>query len=558
MIEDIDYLIENKDLDSQVIFIDSSTRNKRFYPNSNNYAITFDQPFNLVYGFEILNAAVPVTMYNIDIYNNTFYYSVVYINSATLVNINPVEYVNEIITSKSFISLFNNEKYQTFIIVGSTTQLNNFISLATPYNYIISHETYLMYIRQTINTFEIIPLSTQNKSEYFFFIFKSINYCIKQNLDNQNLIDIINTNEYSLTLNNDSSITLIYFIPYNINKNTYIAIKNSNSFIIAIENKIATLSIGNYTLLTITNALNDIINPDVSIATTTFVPNQEGKIYFYSSSYIMINASIGNMVNSLGFDTYPFGTESLTTYSGLIIGDNYLVYGSVYDQTIPGYKIISPGLVSLLGERFAILEIEELNDHLAGSYSYTSGSVGVAMFTMAAAFGGMNNLRFDFTTLIRKPFHPIGKLSKLTLSFKTIAGNLYDFKCINHQLMINIKFYRPTQKNKFIRSILNPNYDPNVMNYLSNKRNIQNEEDSDEEQIFDNDKYYELYKKELDKYDYSSSDDDNESVNNKSIASSDNNLSLSSSNNNDSDSDDSEINLDTYIQNIKKFKLGIL
>jgi hypothetical protein len=39
---------------------------------------------------------------------------------------------------------------------------------------------------------------------------------------------------------------------------------------------------------------------------------------------------------------------------------------------------------------------------------------GIGLFKMASAFGGITNLRFDYTTLITRPFHPIGKLSKLS------------------------------------------------------------------------------------------------------------------------------------------------
>jgi hypothetical protein len=164
-------------------------------------------------------------------------------------------------------------------------------------------------------------------------------------------------------------------------------------------------------------------------------------------------------------------------------------------------------LISLLGERFAILRIKELEDHLYGSYSYMQMTPGIGMFKMAAAFGGITNLRFDYTSVVRKPFHPIGKLSKLSIRFETSSGRLYDFKGVNHQLMVNIKFYVPTQKVKFSKSILNPNYDPNVMEYMSKNKSIQYREDSDDEEEFDQENYYQLYRKELDKYDYSSSGD---------------------------------------------------
>ena len=98
----------------------------------------------------------------------------------------------------------------------------------------------------------------------------------------------------------------------------------------------------------------------------------------------------------------------------------------------------------------------------------------------------------------------------MTFRFETSSGDLYDFKGVNIQILFMIKFLVPTQKFKFEKSILNPNYDPNFMKYMSTSKNIQYKEDSDNEEEFDNDKYYQMYKKEMDKYDYSSSGDEDD------------------------------------------------
>jgi hypothetical protein len=73
-IEDIDYLYENSIKESVITLIDSSTRNKFVYPKSNSYTIDFEEPFKYVYGVDILEASIPVSMYEIDIANNTLYF----------------------------------------------------------------------------------------------------------------------------------------------------------------------------------------------------------------------------------------------------------------------------------------------------------------------------------------------------------------------------------------------------------------------------------------------------------------------------------------------------
>jgi hypothetical protein len=77
--------------------------------------------------------------------------------------------------------------------------------------------------------------------------------------------------------------------------------------------------------------------------------------------------------------------------------------------------------------------------------------------------------------------------------------------------MFVIKFLVPAQKHIFYKSILNPNYDANFIRYMSSSRTIENKEDSDEEQDFTTKENIVKYKKEIQQYDYSSSDDDGES-----------------------------------------------
>ncbi len=72
-IEDIDYLYKNSIKESVVTLVDSSTRNKFLYPKSNSYIIDFEEPFRYVYGVDILEASIPVSMYQIDKTNNTLF-----------------------------------------------------------------------------------------------------------------------------------------------------------------------------------------------------------------------------------------------------------------------------------------------------------------------------------------------------------------------------------------------------------------------------------------------------------------------------------------------------
>ena len=350
-----------------------------------------------------------------------------------------------------------------------------------------------------------------------FFKFLEKDYGIPDNEANQFLVNLIVNAQYYMYYGATGTEIIFYDI-HTIDKQTYAVIeKSTTAYQIIIHNYAKYIEVGNYDILTLTNDLNTITKPlGLEIEPSTPDPKKQAKINLKSDHMILLNGNRGELIKSLGFDTYPTLTQSISNYKGWIIGDNYFIFGSITYDAISDTgaikkmnKIVSPGLVSLLGERYAILRIKELEDHLHGSYSYMRMTPGIGMFKMAAPFGGLTNLRFDFTSVVKKPFHPIGKLTKLSIRFETAStGKLYDFKGVNHQLMFNIKFYVPTQKINFGKSILNPNYDPDFLKYMAANKAIQYREDSDEEEEFDNDKNYTNYKLELQKYDYSSSDEE--------------------------------------------------
>lgn len=506
MIDDVTYLVENAEKDSQIIYVDSSLRNRLYYPNANEYTIEFDQPFKLVYGFDVLDAAVPVTMYNVDAYNNTLDFTVVAKNPSAIFDIDPEYYFEEVSVCTNFINMYSREG-STFIMVGEEANLSGYASSVTA-----PDPNYAMFYRKVFENTEIVAKTNQSPDVFFIFTFKSKKFCVPNTNVNQDLITTIQDSNFYLRWNDTTNrYDLVYFVQIIINQSVFAAIRTANAHIVSISNYSKALEIGNYDVLSIVNDLNDLLSTaNIEVQPTTAVPKKQGKIKFSSPSLIILNGAKGGLIKSLGFDTSPTTVPS-RNYKGWAIGNNIYNYGAIYNSATSRYDIDSPGLISLLGERFTVLRIKELEDHLYGSYSYMSMTPGIGMFKMAAAFGGVTNLRFDYTSVVRKPFHPIGKLSRLSIRFETASGRLYDFKGVNHQLMFNVKFYVPTQKIKFAGSLLNPNYDPNMMKYMANNKSIQYKEDSDDEEEFDEDQHYEMYKKELDKYDYSSSEGEKES-----------------------------------------------
>lgn len=498
MIDDLDYLLQNAETDSQIMYIDSGLRDKITYPQPNDYTIEFEQPFKFVYGFDVLDATLPVTMYNVDIYNQDIYLTVVKKNTISEVLQEPLFYFKEITHCKSFLEEYSSDKIFQFFVIGNEDVLDPYLDALTS-----EDDNYVIYFRHIIEDLGIQLHTLQSTTEFFVFEYDNTNYCIKKS-NNEIIMEYISSGDYALLIENNI-INFIYFKKQLIDETVFNAIETTNSFIILVKNYIRKLEVGDYDINTLVNDLNDSLIPtQIEIATTTSFARIQAKVQFSSTNLFFINGLKGNLVKSLGFDIYPGSITNPTTHSSWIIGENKYIFGSIYNVRTGRYNITSPGLVSLLGERFCVLRVKELEDHLYGSYSYMNMAPGVAIFKMVNTFGALTNLRFDFSSVTRKPFHPIGRLSKLSFRFETPHGRLYDFKGVNHQLMIVIKFYVPSQKMKFTRSILNPNYDANFIDYMAKHKSMQyHEKTTSDDESGD----FEDYKKDIKKYDYSSSEE---------------------------------------------------
>lgn len=513
MIEDISYLKNNSDNDSISFYVDSGKRDKRYWPSPSEYSLTFDQPFKLVFGFDVLDAAIPTTKYNIDNENCVLAFTLFSVQTGNDLG-NIESFIIDLSYNKEFVEMFDEINDNTsFLLSNDTIQTFN-IHVLSPS---IQNTTYYAFEKIIVNNVPIQPRTNQLPSEYYFFRFEQKDYAIANTSENLKYIDLIAYESYNLTYASSNESTIVYFKRYKIDSGLSRLIESNGLYEVKVENVRFNLEIGNYDISTLRNELNVLLNIyDIEVETTTPIESKQGRYRFTSSSKIIImNGTRTTLKENLGFSMLPDSSQS-SMYKIFKIGENPYVFMSLWDEFTRVYKLEAPGLINLFGERYVILRIKEIEDHLLGSYSYMSMSPGIGMFKLAASYNDVTNLRFDYVSLVRKPFHPIGKVSKLTFRFETAKGDLYDFKGVNHQLLMVIKFLVPSQKNMFNKSILNPSYDPNFMNYMASMKGIQNREESDEED-FDDEDNYRKYKKELDKYEYVSSSTEDSSDNDSEI-----------------------------------------
>lgn len=507
MIDDIAYLKENSVSDSIAFYVDSSARDHKYFPTPSEYSISFEQPFKFVYGFDVLDASIPTTQYNIENNNNDLAITAFAVPTGNELG-DIVPYIEDIVHSKDFIGMFEDTERNVALLINEDTATTYSLSALSSS---IDTTAYYAYVWKQLADVPIELKRYQVPEDYFFFVFENKEYAI-QVAGNESIIDIISYENFALRFMSGGSL-ITYYEVLKLDNLTYNLLENNGDFIMSIDNIRITIDIGNYDIGTLRNELNTLVNTyAIELETTTSIETRQGKYKITASQRIMIlNGHLSTIRENIGFSQLP--NPALTSnYRCITVGDNPYVYMSIYDDFYQVYKLEGPGLVNLFGERYVILRIKEIEDHLLGSFGYMSFSPGIGMFKLASTFNDVTNLRFDYVSLVRKPFHPIGKINKLTFRFETAKGKIYDFKGVNHQMLMVVKFLVPTQKLVFQRSVLNPNYDPDFVKYLARNQTIRNKEDSDDEEQFDDDDNKQQYKKMLAKYDFSSSEESDEDV----------------------------------------------
>jgi hypothetical protein len=157
------------------------------------------------------------------------------------------------------------------------------------------------------------------------------------------------------------------------------------------------------------------------------------------------------------------------------------------------HVLTAPGIYSLIGPKYIVMRCQEIEEHSFRSLAFTKHHLGLGMIKLGVV--GYSENRMDFNKVPLREFHPIGKLTRLTIRFELPSGELYDFKGVNHNITFAIHYLEPIQQEKFNKSILNPNYDGNYLSYMYTHEE-QEEESDDEPENFDRDELDDYRKQE--------------------------------------------------------------
>jgi hypothetical protein len=241
------------------------------------------------------------------------------------------------------------------------------------------------------------------------------------------------------------------------------------------------LDIGDFSLSQLIQLLN-IKLIDLTIESLSTPPDVKNKIAFLSSKPFVLDMNNSTLRNNLGFNLSQNVNDGyFTQINDLLITKDITKFRYFISKPLDTlYRIEAPGIVDLIGEKYVILNCPEIEEHSSLSLSYSKHNLGLARFKLGTLGYNDENISIQKTNL--REFHPIGKFSKMSLIFKTQDNKLYDFKGANHNITFKVHYYQTLNNIPFDKSILNPNYNPNVLEYKMNQLNKQDSDDDLEDE----------------------------------------------------------------------------
>lgn len=504
-IEDVDYMHERSLQDAATFLIDSGKRDRRYYPIPAEYVTEFSEPLKNVFGIDVLDASIPGTMYNVDAHNNKLRYAVFLPTPSLASGSDFVDVFSILSTSTRFMDCLVDAATNTTVSVVCADSFrlpaSASVSASKTDKLLVSYQllpTTLLEmsdgIRQALGgQARLASITSLQSQNVLWFVSRGLWYGSPDRAlwaQIQSYMDLGSRDVCVLPLGRGSAGSATHDIVFTESLYLVESVPGGGDGVEwQVSFRTMRMELGNYNLASMASNLVEILFASrfEILSTSSGNYDKQNRFMFRNQSPFLLDMTASTLSEVLGFDLRPARSSgnkppewgSTVTEA---LGQGYQVldvppgarnaaraqqlFGSVYNASTRDHRLLAPGIVNLLGVRYLTLRCPEIEDHIHGSRSYGDHSVGVGVFKLPSP-NEVANLRFDFVNLIRKPFHPIGKLSRLTFRFEFQEGVLYDFKGINHQILIALKFYSPPRAPRPPVSVLNPDYNPDYLGYLT-------------------------------------------------------------------------------------------
>lgn len=489
-IEDIDYLHQNSEKSSFVVFIDSNMRNRVAYPTPSQYVIEFEEPFRLVYGVEILDATIPSTMYDVDFHNSLLSFINVALPKTIFESTVPNKHVGyiqrriaELCTHPMFLAQINPQRP---LVIGPPYNDAKIMAVSETYYQVHQGPDIPVFVRIVKTIVRSLTLTAANLgSTHMLLPAPYGEYAIQTTSLLPADIEVIRNSQFYLDA---SAMQLIYY--------RYLSLLNDvdakpeedpDEIFIQLTLQDRRLTFGGYSmdilltemtakLLTNTTSMNLSVGPFPGDGDLS-----KRNIFSYTTTQVVIlDMQRSTCAQMLGFDMYAARDFEQSFYAKVTIPGNEKLFMSISESvarlaqnitqsTVAAslkYMLVTPGIITIDGPKYIVLRCPELEDHINTSFFANKSNYGLGIFKLVSS-NSVGFLRFDFVNIVRRPFHPIGKLGRLTIQFEMLNGQLYDFKGVNHNIIMSINYYVPANVTRSrMLSTLNPNYEPDFRKYL--------------------------------------------------------------------------------------------
>jgi hypothetical protein len=527
-IEDVGHLLKNSVQESALLFIDSSRRDRGKYPTPSEYVVQLDEPIPNVYGIDVLDASIPSTMYNVDAHNNSLRIIEVDVAQSGAFISSSGSSIDE--QERQQLRVLNDEMFamgyasplrmnwlpdpegsEYVVVVGEWEDAQPPLALAgyspettmvaaTDADGVDDAHRYRVLRKRRFGPFPVLRGSRSPD-----VVVGDIAYTISTSPDGPYASEADRARA-ALALEPQPRVAMV---PYDavaqlytmVAYDTY-ALPDAGAFeAVASELtsarrflrfRVATASIetGNYTGITalqiaFQSAL-DAANIGVRVGSTTGVVEKQAKFRLTSDAgtRVLLSTAESTARMTIGFDLDASMDANAKPragrgYAAVTAGGQAAPMYTGVMQDDGSFRLDTPGIIALTGMRYITLRCPEIEQHVGAIGKYGPYSAGIGVFKLLNP-NEVAQLRFDYINLVRKPFHPIARLTRLRLRFELPDNVLYDFKGVNHQILVTVKYYTPVPMPSSSSSmpsatedpfpyVLNPDYDPNFMNFIARR-----------------------------------------------------------------------------------------
>jgi hypothetical protein len=465
-IEDIDYLLENSEQQSHLVHIDSAARDRTLYPRPNEFVVDFPTPFRFVYGYDILDAVVPTTMYNIEPHNNTMVFGRVESMRpgwSSEMGALDAAFFSEFAFIPDVGARFTDPTPGAVTIVEAAT-----LSMLGIVSALDDNGPGVWVIHR-------VQAASAPDDTYSVRVLHPALY-----LTDADAGLLTSKHHVKTGATDDAGLTEVHIARFvHLADFDYTHIVQSQSFDVRILVHNIHLAPRQYDSRQLQQALNALmVDTGCTIAHVSAVPEQANRYLWTSDAPFWFNMSATTCRRVIGFDelnTPPGIPDHYRTFPNNMDPERRM-FASVFDTVAHRHTLVSPGLIDLAGIPYVVLRAPELEDHAYSGESHNQVTVrGLGIFKLLASGGGLTNLRFDFVNFSRRPWHPIGKLSRLTFRIERSNGELYDFKSINWSILMVFKYFVPAVRAKQPRyniGMLNAEYKPDAQSFYMKQRRL--------------------------------------------------------------------------------------